>query len=121
MSLLDDLDLVEDGGARMDRESYIKEADTRIRAALLALESAQPEAELSKRVEQFPWELFEIIAVPGSGYEMAHGHEAVSRVWGLIARAREADAKTIAELRAEIAQMKDDAKHDAWEREEARP
>ena len=36
----------------------------------------------------------------------------------LLVSAIEADAKTIAELKKEIAQMKDDAKHEAWEREE---
>jgi hypothetical protein len=115
MSLVQTFDDITEG-------NYVpEESFSRIRTALIARESAQLEAyAIANAVDEIPlrgdWATEDDLRLAKEEVTQAKA----SIIAAFLARAREADAKTIAELRDEIAQMKDDAKHEGWERDEGK-
>jgi hypothetical protein len=93
MSLVDDLQHIERAIIQNREQECVgcTCSVARIRSALIALESAQPEAEaitreVEKTIEDEEWQF----------------QDACDVIAAALARAREADAKTIAELRREL-------------------
>jgi hypothetical protein len=102
MSLLDDLDTMESDKNRNLYPYLVNEAGARIRAALIARESAQPEiremvTKIGVMFMEYAHKLREPLNDPRE--------EVMTIIAAALARAREADAKTIAELREDAERL----------------